>query len=360
MSGTPTYPHPGIALVGPLYAQFRCAGRFGTGRRQHAPGDVEYQRGSGFDGIVLTWYPRNFQAVEGARNLLSTAFYLHATFKDEVWLWRGQADARYGVESAIHTRVLRADGFQPSEDLVTRSTVHLLETARTLRFDEHPRGRLTDLALLAYLQHHGAATPLLDVTTDPLIALWMVAFADSQNPDRLDSTPGRLFGILKPPRERWLEAMDARPYVGREGMLGIAEGLDEGAYYWFNPPDVTERLRIQRGSFLLGRIRLIDGQPDATLNIDVGAEDPYINDKSWIERRIEQRGHKGKPVKRRSELFAFMVPGEWKAALRSLLIERSGLDVTTVYPTAWEQPHLAQFAQAYGRGRPLTLDLAPN
>lgn len=33
--------------------------------------------------------------------------------------------------------------------------------------------RLPDLALLALLQHHRAATPLMDVTLDPIVGLYM-------------------------------------------------------------------------------------------------------------------------------------------------------------------------------------------
>jgi len=120
---------------------------------------------------------------------------------------------------------------------------------------------------------------------------------------------------------------------------------------------VTERLRIQRGSFLIGPLKNMTRPSDASIEIDSGGRDPLTDDKSWIVRRIEQRGQNGRPVTRRSELFTFFIPGEWKGELRTLLVERSGLDIATVYPTAWNQPQLAQFARAYGRERSLSLDL---
>ena len=113
------------------------------------------------------------------------------------------------------------------------------------------------MALLAHLQHYGAATPLLDVSTDPLIALWMVAFANPADPAALDDRPGSLFVIRRPPRERWISALDARPYTTDQDASGrtaptVAASLGDQVW-WYRAPDVTERLRIQRGSGLLYR-----------------------------------------------------------------------------------------------------------
>src|SRR5207248_4313773 len=103
----------------------------------------------------------------------------------------------------------------------------------------------------------------LDVTTDPLIALWMVAFASAEDPNALDETSGRLFGILRPPDEKWIQPLEARPFSA------IAEGA-KNTYFWYRAPEVTERLRIQRGSFILGEYDPTKSKKDTSLYLDLG------------------------------------------------------------------------------------------
>lgn len=299
---------------------------------------------------MYVWTPTNGVPEARARNVLSAAQFLHSTFKDEVWLWRGQADGTHRLEPGMHSRVLKSE-HPHTNDSVSSGAEHLLDTARAAEFDRREGVRLPDLALLAVLQHYGAATPLLDVTTDPLIALWMIAFSDGKQPDRLDGKSGRLFGILRPPRERWLEPLDARAYsdVAREAA---------STYFWYRAPDVTDRLAIQRGSFLLSGL---NPTPSAGSNtsffIDEGMGIELDGNEDFVSRRLKNRGSRGNTAHRTSEVFAINVPGSLKAPLRELLADRSGLDVGSVYPTPWHQPFVEQFALTYRRSRPLDRDL---
>ncbi len=280
--------------------------------------------------------------------------WMHSTFKDEVWLWRGQADKRFGIEPAMHTRVLNADGrtYKHEQATVGRATTDLIDAARKANIDTHEAATLPDLALLASIQHHGAATPLLDVTTDPLVALWMVAFANPSEPTALDSQSGRLFAIRRPPRERWIEPMDARPFAGTSNSVTSSLGQ---RVWWYRPPDVTERLRMQRGSFLLGELSKPKGRNTSTIPLELGDDS---ND--WVSKRFEKRGQasntsgSGSPV----EAFSIVVRGSAKRHLRALLSDRSGLTIESVYPTPWHRPLIDQFGVAYGRARPLEFDLS--
>ncbi|WP_162246149.1 FRG domain-containing protein [Sanguibacter sp. Leaf3] len=303
---------------------------------------------------------------------------MHTTFQDEVWLWRGQADHTHGIEPSVHTRV-RKSTFDQTEETVKSATANLLLHARTAHLDRQSETLLPDLALLAHLQHYGAATPLLDVSTDPLIALWMVAFADKEQPNKFDDRAGSLFGILKPPRERWIKPLDPRSYGGPQGQ-NISDSLGN-AVWWYEAPDVTERLRIQRGSFLIGPLANADNS-DSTLPFDLGpstkpkpggrskkaATSPSVETQEdgkttlnpadhWLDSRIRNQGDPGSPVQRRSEAFRIYVPPSSKQHLRKLLLERSGLSVATVYPTPWNRPFITQFAEVFDRLRPLSLDL---
>ncbi|MGP1676803.1 MAG: FRG domain-containing protein, partial [Burkholderiales bacterium] len=107
------------------------------------------------------------------------------------WIWRGQADYRWRLDSAA-TRRLRA-GLKTAywgsvESHVREYDRELLNEARLAGHAIAMGHDLSDLELMALLQHHGAATRLLDFTTNLLVALW---FASCELP----SVSGIVIGI---------------------------------------------------------------------------------------------------------------------------------------------------------------------
>ncbi|MEO7067739.1 MAG: hypothetical protein ABI114_12565, partial [Rhodanobacter sp.] len=198
--------------------------------------------------------------------------------------------------------------------------------------------------------HYGAGTPLLDVSTDPLIALWMIAFANAKDPSLLDNESGMLFGIKKPPRERWILPLDARPYRSFPKPSVSSSFGDQ--VWWYEAPDVTERLRVQRGSFLLGPLANPKMRNEATIPLDLGDKS-----KNWVKTRMDNKGKPSNVAHSTSDVFGIVVRGSTKRFLRSLLQDRSGLSLDAVYPTPWHRPFIGQFAEAYGRSRPLAYDL---
>lgn len=62
-------------------------------------------------------------------------------------------------------------------------------------FDEHEGARLTDLPPLTLIKHHGAATPLLDVSPNPLVALHIAIVSHNRANDGPD---GVVFAIRWP------------------------------------------------------------------------------------------------------------------------------------------------------------------
>jgi hypothetical protein len=276
--------------------------------------------------------------------------FLHTTFKDEVWLWRGQADERHLLEPGMHTRVKTTARIPKTEKEVVNATDYLLAKARAAEIDRLGGTRLPDLALLAHLQHYGAATPLLDVSVHPLVGLWMVAFASSDAVDMLDDTHGALYAIKRPSNGRVITSLDARPYASAS-EASISDSLGESVW-WYKAPDITERLRIQRGSFLIGPL------VDAAKNKSAGTSLPLATSsvgKNWLETRISRRGSASNTTRSRTDVAVFRVRASMKRHLRRILEDRSGLDIATIYPTPWERPFIEQFAKGYGRGRPIDI-----
>lgn len=90
-----------------------------------------------------------------------------------VWMWRGQANIEWTLHSSAYRRL------QQTESNITESDLRFYEEdslkKASLNGYRWFNGRsLTDFELLARLQHHGAATRLIDFTRNILVAIWFV------------------------------------------------------------------------------------------------------------------------------------------------------------------------------------------
>jgi hypothetical protein len=110
--------------------------------------------------------------------------------------WRGQADIDWRLDSSAVRRLREPRpevdplGMPPEylESVVAEYEQRLLNHARMAGHGQRGGRDLADLELLAVLQHHGAATRLLDFTRNVWTAAW---FAATESPDRW----GLVFGL---------------------------------------------------------------------------------------------------------------------------------------------------------------------
>ena len=145
-----------------------------------------------------TWSPVGGTRPWRIREVLRVVMGLHATVSNG-YLALGEVPvaATHPREPAMHTRVRITPEAMFDETTVRSATNKLLDMARGDWLDRVEDLRLPDLALLAHLQHNGAATPLLDVTVDPFVALWMVVHASGRDVAADDGFDGALFGIRR-------------------------------------------------------------------------------------------------------------------------------------------------------------------
>ena len=103
--------------------------------------------------------------------------------------FRGQADSTWKLHSTATRRLIR---YFMNDENITKATHfsqiylayhrgELLEPARTNGFGTDDGQDVSDLQLLAKLQHLGAATGLIDFTWDPLVALWFACERDDRD-----------------------------------------------------------------------------------------------------------------------------------------------------------------------------------
>ena len=156
-------------------------------------------------------------------------------------VYRGQAKARWGVESGAVRRLVATYGEE-----VLKDEGRLGEWVRQYQTDElvipmqviggEP---LTDLQMLSVLQHQSAATMLLDFTENPLVAFW---FACVDKPE----SDGKVFAVDIGDPLAWTN--------GRKVERPLDE--DQGLVYY--EPDRSLGLRIvaQQSVFLICNPRI--------------------------------------------------------------------------------------------------------
>ena len=125
-------------------------------------------------------------------------------FNDGQYLFRGVPKKSYKIEAGACRRLPKADRYNPAKLL--KINQELIDKARLLGHDQLSGEQLSDLALLAELQHFRAATCLIDFTRNALVALWFacerIATAKSQerekktdSKDKVEETDGKVYAV---------------------------------------------------------------------------------------------------------------------------------------------------------------------
>ncbi|MCJ8506090.1 FRG domain-containing protein [Kocuria flava] len=179
---------------------------------------------------------------------------------DRTYAWRGQNDSTYLFNSSLYRR-LAAQGDDVTEEVMRKEELEVLEEARRWGLGRDLGASATDLHLLAVLQHHGVPTRLIDVTSDPMTALWFAT--EEHRPDEkgnIKRSPGVLFAV-DVTQTHWYETFQhsgAKTYATAGDPIAgpYKQALKEsqssnGAFFRVFPALPDERMKAQQG-FLLG------------------------------------------------------------------------------------------------------------
>jgi hypothetical protein len=180
--------------------------------------------------------------------------------------WRGQSDGSWAVHSGAYRRLMSqpqawvADGETVRENVLRDYEDRLLQQARLAGHGYADGRRLSDLEVLGLLQHHGAATRLLDFTENAFIALW---FACRQRLDR----HGIVFGVALD--DAWRIARDSFVDARFSSLLEEAEGR---MTYW-RPSALSPRIfsylpneRVRAGLLRTMQGRVLDCRGKRRIN----------------------------------------------------------------------------------------------
>lgn len=103
------------------------------------------------------------------------------------YLFRGVSNEKYKIEASASRR-LEEDNNNPVKLL--KINEEMISDARLQGHDLKNGQRLSDLELLAELQHYGAATCLIDFTHSAQVALWMACQEQSEK-----KVNGKVFAV---------------------------------------------------------------------------------------------------------------------------------------------------------------------
>lgn len=194
-----------------------------------------------------------------------------ATQETGIYAYRGQSDSHWALHSSATVRLMDQYGddilldpdFQ--ELYINYHVETLIEPARALGFGSESGRRLSDLELLAKLQHFGARTGLLDFTRNPLVALWFACERPETDGKLVVVNTNDPMGISRISSEEAVQ--DVRNVFSRPPRPPHSS-------YWETPAsgDASTRILPQRSVFVIGR-PLILIEHDVITEILVTKED---------------------------------------------------------------------------------------
>lgn len=206
------------------------------------------------------WYLSPLSAGALMADIASIGAYSeHATFA-----WRGMRSIDYAYSSSLQRPYPGA-----TEANLRAAEMRLLAEARSWGLGYGAGGWSSDLQLLADLQHYGTSTRLIDVTSDPMTALW---FACQEVADPGHAKSGVLVAIDTAGWDRFGKSQPAqsRSAVNNPISWELESALNVASPFVVNSLNPNDRLRAQNGYFLASKVpdRTARNSPFLSLNVE--------------------------------------------------------------------------------------------
>ena len=165
--------------------------------------------------------------------------------EDALFVFRGHANEEWELDSGADRRLRQIEA---GPSLIGYLEKSLLEPARHEGHGRQQNKELNDLELLAALQHNGAATCLIDFTTNFHIALWFACREE-------DKKDGKVFVVNRGDIHTFEEVTSERATKGIKELLQGGQsaqpdlvGRQQKVYYWKPPPN-ENRIITQHSCF---------------------------------------------------------------------------------------------------------------
>ena len=242
--------------------------------------------------------------------------------------WRGVTNAKYPLHSSLFREILKRTNSNPEEaDLVNFETEVLKKARKYWRFDN-----LSALETMAHIQHFGGPTRLLDVSFNPLVALW---FAVEEKHNEEDDEDGRLIIFDVTGRDINLDSKWGSYELPWE-KLNSPSWRKELPHVW-RPPSYNERIPAQNSAFLLGGIPQVATGGNAKYRKAPGdgvkagtwsAEEV----RSFTSVTLSMNTFARDVQKRATPTFTFRISAAGKSEIRANPEKNYGFNVASIYP----------------------------
>lgn len=228
--------------------------------------------------------------------------------------WRGQGSVGYRVESTATRKNII------NNDLIMHERNAILK-ARKIGIDNAQH--LSDWEILARLRHNGAPCRLIDITTDPFVALYMLC--ESTGNQDLKTKNGALVAFSMENTVLISKPWESRSY---EKMLD----RDQATLILEIPP-IDPRIAAQRGGFIFSS-KPMSFDEDQTNEL-IKANEPN----SWdVDKLVKLCGRglvvgkSGRPQVKFPNLVSILIPYQVKGMLMEILDKCFGYNRESIYP----------------------------
>ena len=175
------------------------------------------------------------------------------------YVWRGTTNYRWPMRSSLFRALIQEHPDDlPDEAEVRERELKIIAAAREWDIGLEMGLLATDFYMLALLQHHGAPTRLLDVTSNPMTALW---FACQRGSGSRDTTGALMaFDVTDLETHRTVDPARA-PTIGSIGNplgsdleFALTKSASEGRPFLVQPSLPDKRMAAQEGLFITGAV----------------------------------------------------------------------------------------------------------
>ncbi|MGI9298376.1 MAG: FRG domain-containing protein [Gammaproteobacteria bacterium] len=169
-------------------------------------------------------------------------------------LYRGLSEAKRKISSSLKRRLRHEEDAKMSRKEFTQEVLQLLNEAEMRGHRQKSGGALmSDLELLAELQHYGAATCLIDFTKMPLVALWFACRPKSES-----SADGKVVAINAVDGEQYKKIQSG--YLEKKIDFWLSPKNKKGnpvdTFWIWEPHHQNRRITAQRSVFVFGKPEL--------------------------------------------------------------------------------------------------------
>lgn len=182
------------------------------------------------------------------------------------YAYRGQENADWGVESAAYRRLKNMGESFAEEWFINYHEKMIIEPARMNGYGFKNGRKVSDLELLAELQHYGAATCLIDFTRDLLVALWFACRA--YKGEEKTEQDGKVFVLNINDAQIFSSLEQDDMECGIEAILNFRtrdKGSEEATlraqkppYWYWSPHGMNQRILKQNSLFVFGKSKIAD------------------------------------------------------------------------------------------------------